>query len=73
MSYPYSFENFLHYSDKLEMSNSPTIEHFMTNYVSFDWDKNAAYKQLAEDLKKTMICIKSVDKFGNTINEWYPR
>lgn len=73
MDYPYSFENYLHYSEMLEMSNHPTIEKFMFHEVSQDWDKNAAYKQLAEDLKKTMILIQSTDEFGNTINEWYPR
>jgi hypothetical protein len=69
----YTASTLIEYSDKLEMSNSPTIEHFMTNYVSFDWDKNKVYKQLAEDLKNTMILIQSTDEFGNTINEWYPR
>lgn len=42
------------YQEKLSFSTSPTIEHFMVNEVSFDWDKNEVWIEVAELLKATM-------------------
>lgn len=50
----FDFKTLMEYQEKLSFSKSPSIYHFMVNEVSFDFDKNPVWIELAKLLDATM-------------------
>lgn len=57
-------------SEKLEASNSYSINHYMVSEHGIDWDEYPAYVEIAEGLEATMQLVKYDHPNGYTINEW---